>query len=125
MNPAYLGDSYDVVKRFFCESARSAGYAVYVDPMFTGDWSARQRALFLRFLGAQELGPVVPQSPAALLVDPQDDAALAAAIQRVITEPGLAENLRSLGKVQAARFTWDQCAKQTVGLYRSILTKRT
>ncbi len=62
---------------------------------------------------------------AALLVDPQDDAALAAAIQRVITEPGLAENLRSLGKVQAARFTWDQCAKQTVGLYHATLTRRT
>jgi hypothetical protein len=70
MNPAYLGDSYDVVKRFFCERARSAGYAVYVDPMFTGDWSARQRAMFLRFLGARELGAQVPQSPAALLVDP-------------------------------------------------------
>ena len=62
---------------------------------------------------------------AALLVVQSDHAALAAAIQRVITEQGLAENLRSLGKAQAARFTWDQCAKQTVGLYRSILTKRT
>lgn len=70
MNPAYLGDSYDVVKRFFCESARSAGYAVYVDPMFTGDWSSRQRAMFLKFLGARELEALVPQSPAALLVDP-------------------------------------------------------
>lgn len=62
---------------------------------------------------------------AALLVAPQDDAALAAALQRVITEPGLAENLRSQGKAQAARFTWDQCAKQTVGLYRATITRRT
>ena len=62
---------------------------------------------------------------AALLVAPQDDAALAAALQRLITEPGLAENLRRLGKAQAERFTWDQCARQTVELYRATLTRRT
>jgi len=70
MNPTYLGDSYDVVKRFFCGIARSAGYAVYIDPMFTGDWTSQQRATFFRFLGARELGASSPQFPAALLVDP-------------------------------------------------------
>jgi len=91
MNPAHLGDSHDVVKRFFCESARSAGYAVYVDPMFTGDWSARQRAMFLRFLGAQERGAVVPQSPAALLVDP-DTGIRAAPGRSCATYASIAEN---------------------------------
>jgi hypothetical protein len=70
MNPAYFGDSYDVVKRFFCDMARSAGYAVYIDPMFTGDWKSRQRAAFLGFLGARELGGSHPESPAVLLIDP-------------------------------------------------------
>jgi hypothetical protein len=70
MNSAYFGDSYDVVKRFFCDMARSAGYAVYVDPMFTGDWTSRQRAAFLGFLGAREFGGSHPKSPAVLLVDP-------------------------------------------------------
>jgi hypothetical protein len=70
MNPAYLGDSYDVVKRFLCGMARSAGYAVYIDPMFTGDWTYQQRAAFFRFLGARALGASIPKSLAALLVDP-------------------------------------------------------
>ena len=70
MNPAYLGDSYDVVKRFFCDVSRSLGYTVYIDPMFTGDWTRVQRASFLRFLGARLVGPAVPQAPAALLIDP-------------------------------------------------------
>ena len=46
MNPAYLGDSYDVVKRFWCDVARSLGYAMYIDPMVTGDWTPNQRASF-------------------------------------------------------------------------------
>lgn len=48
MNPTYFGDSYDVVKRFFCDMARAAGYVVYIDPMFTEVWTPQQRASFLR-----------------------------------------------------------------------------
>ena len=70
MNPIYLGDSYDVVKRFFCDIARSAGYTVYIDPMFTGAWAPQQRASFLRFLGTSEVGSLSPEFPAALLMDP-------------------------------------------------------
>jgi hypothetical protein len=70
MNRSYVGDSYDVVKRFFCDMARSAGYAVYADPMFTGDWTPKQRAAFLGFLGARALGASRPVSPAVLLIDP-------------------------------------------------------
>lgn len=69
MNPDFLGDSYDVVKRFFCDMARSVGYTVYIDPMFTGKWTPQQRDAFFRFLGTRELRPD-PQAPAALLVDP-------------------------------------------------------
>ena len=70
MNPAYLGDSYDVVKRFFCDMARSVGYVVYIDPMFTGAWTSRQRVTFLRFLGAREFDADPPKSPVDLLIDP-------------------------------------------------------
>jgi hypothetical protein len=70
MNQAYLGDSYDVVKRLFCSMASSLGYAVYVEPMFTGDWTAKQRAAYFRFLGARDVGASAFESPAALLVDP-------------------------------------------------------
>jgi hypothetical protein len=41
MRPEFLGDSYDIVKRFFCETLRSLGYTVYIDPRFTGDWSGQ------------------------------------------------------------------------------------
>ena len=42
MNPAFLGDSYDLVKRFFVLELQSLGYTVAIDPMFTGDWMGRE-----------------------------------------------------------------------------------
>jgi glycosyltransferase involved in cell wall biosynthesis len=57
---------------------------------------------------------------AALLVPPTDDAALAAAVARILTEPGLADDLRRRGAVQAARFRWETCAAETVGVYRAV-----
>ena len=69
MNPNYLGDSYDIVKRFFCDVARSLGYTVYVDPMYTGSWTRTASRSFLRFIGARELAPSVT-GPAVLLIDP-------------------------------------------------------
>ena len=46
----------------------------------------------------------------ALLVPPGDGAALAAALGRVATEPGLAARLRVEGLHTAARYSWDACA---------------
>jgi hypothetical protein len=70
MRPEFLGDSYDIVKGFFCETLRSLGYAVYIDPLFTGDWSG-QETTFYRFLGVE---PYVGTKPAfgstALFLDP-------------------------------------------------------
>ncbi len=59
---------------------------------------------------------------AALLVDPQDDAGLAATVSRVLAGDGVAAGLRERGKVQAGKFTWAECARQTVEVYRSIRT---
>lgn len=42
MRPEFFGDSYDIVKRFFCETLRSLGDTVYIDPLFTGDWSGQE-----------------------------------------------------------------------------------
>ena len=69
MNPAYLGDSYDIVKRFFCEVSRSLGYTVYVDPMFTGSWTPTGASSFFQFIGAREITATI-ESPAVLLIDP-------------------------------------------------------
>lgn len=55
---------------------------------------------------------------AALLVDPTDVNALAAALARVLIEPGLAADLRARGFAQAARFTWERTAAETLSIYR-------
>lgn len=53
---------------------------------------------------------------AALLVDPRDTSAIAAAIQRVLTDPGLAADLRVRGQAQAATFSWERTARETLAL---------
>lgn len=57
---------------------------------------------------------------AALLVDPLDVTALSRAIERVLTEPGLREDLARRGLAQAARFSWARTARETYGLLREI-----
>lgn len=42
MNPEFLGDSYDLVKRFFCRELVALQYEVVVDPMFTRTWGNRE-----------------------------------------------------------------------------------
>jgi alpha-1,3-rhamnosyl/mannosyltransferase len=53
---------------------------------------------------------------AALLVDPNDTDAIAAAVERVLTEPGLADDLRVRGRAQAATFSWERTARETLAL---------
>jgi glycosyltransferase involved in cell wall biosynthesis len=54
---------------------------------------------------------------AGLLVDPDDDAALAAAVALVLEEPGRAEDLRRRALERAAGFTWERCVDATVAAY--------
>lgn len=58
---------------------------------------------------------------AALLVPPTDAAALAAAVRQLITEPGLADRLRTRGINRAAAFRWERCAQATVEVYREVV----
>jgi glycosyltransferase involved in cell wall biosynthesis len=62
---------------------------------------------------------------AALLAAPEDDVGLTHAIHLILSQPQLAERLRLAGLQQAARFRWDQCARETVELYRRLLRART
>lgn len=57
---------------------------------------------------------------AALLVAPEDDAALADAVRLVLTQPALAESMRERGRIQAARFRWERCAAETLAVYRRL-----
>jgi hypothetical protein len=70
MNPTYLGDSYDLVKRFFCRELTLLGYSVSADPMLTGAWGGKE-ADFYRLIGAQPIHGTTPvSSQTALFIDP-------------------------------------------------------
>ncbi len=58
---------------------------------------------------------------AALLVNPRDVAALAGAIECVLTDPVLREELRSKGIRRAAQFSWERAAQQTLEVYRAVV----
>lgn len=58
---------------------------------------------------------------AALLVDPYDPAAIAAAIRRVLEDEALAARLRDAGPRRAAVFTWEAAARRTLTLYLELL----
>ncbi|ABC82826.1 glycosyltransferase family 4 protein [Anaeromyxobacter dehalogenans] len=56
---------------------------------------------------------------AAEMFDPTDVAAMAAAIERVWTDPARASALVDHGRRQVARFTWDRTARAYRALYRA------
>jgi glycosyltransferase involved in cell wall biosynthesis len=58
---------------------------------------------------------------AAWLVGPEDTEGLAAAIERVLSDPGLAAQLRAMGLRRAAEFSWARTAMATARLYRAVL----
>jgi len=53
---------------------------------------------------------------AALLVDPGDTSAIAAAMQQVATDPTLRENLIERGFANVRRFSWTACAQSVLGV---------
>jgi hypothetical protein len=70
MNPTFLGDSYDLVKRFFVLELQSLGYVVEIDPMFTGSWMGRENE-FYRLVGmATDVLPKVKATRSSLFLDP-------------------------------------------------------
>jgi glycosyltransferase involved in cell wall biosynthesis len=58
---------------------------------------------------------------AALLFDPHDEAAIAAAISRLLSDESLRARLRALGAAQAQRFTWERTARLTLESYARAL----
>lgn len=58
---------------------------------------------------------------AALLVDPLDQGQIAAAMERILTEPDLAAELRARGLARARLFSWGRAARETAALYRRVL----
>jgi glycosyltransferase involved in cell wall biosynthesis len=58
---------------------------------------------------------------AALLFDPRDQAAIASAIESLLTNPAEAARLRALGKARAREFTWERTARLTLDSYARAL----
>ena len=58
---------------------------------------------------------------AALLHDPTSLEALVRAMRDVLSNPGLREDLRGRGTKQAARYSWQTAARDTLALYTSLL----
>jgi len=57
---------------------------------------------------------------AAILFPPQDQQALARAIEDLIRSPSVGEQLRRKGLEQASRFSWQRAAEQTIAIYRDV-----
>jgi glycosyltransferase involved in cell wall biosynthesis len=57
---------------------------------------------------------------AAILVDPRDPAALAAAMEAVLGDAALRERLVARGRERAAAFSWDAVARQTLAIYEAV-----
>lgn len=59
---------------------------------------------------------------AAVLFDPGDDAAIGAAVARLVRDDDLRRRLSEAGRRQAKRFGWDRCARATFASYERALT---
>jgi alpha-1,3-rhamnosyl/mannosyltransferase len=60
---------------------------------------------------------------AALLVDPHDTDAIAAAMRRLLEDDAETERLRAVGIARARDFSWDRCARETLAVYRRVLSQ--
>jgi len=57
---------------------------------------------------------------AAILVDPLDVGRFARTMDRVISDSDLRQTLCAKGLVQAAKFSWDQTARDTLAVYQKV-----
>jgi glycosyltransferase involved in cell wall biosynthesis len=57
---------------------------------------------------------------AALLVSPRDIGEMSNAVERVITNRALRDELRAKGFAQAAKFLWERAARETLAVYEQV-----
>ncbi|MFN2468622.1 MAG: glycosyltransferase family 4 protein [Gaiellaceae bacterium] len=57
---------------------------------------------------------------AGLLCDPRSETELAAALLRVLEEPGLADELRRRGRARAREFTWERTAREFAAILAEV-----
>ena len=78
--------------------------------------------------GVPVLGSTTPAvaetaGDAALLVDPEDVAAIAEGIARVLTDRALHDDLVTRGTARAAGFSWEATARATLNAYRDAMER--
>lgn len=61
---------------------------------------------------------------AAVMVDPRDESALAAALRRLLSDPAGRERLAAAGIARARNFSWERTARETVAVYCRVLASR-
>ncbi len=61
---------------------------------------------------------------AALIVDPDDESQLTAALERVLSDPQLRSNLKQRGLSRVKEFSWQRCARETSEVYESVMHKQ-
>lgn len=61
---------------------------------------------------------------ALVLEDPHDEAAMAAAINRVLSEPRLAKALSDAGLRFAAQYSWDAVVDAYIDIYKSVIPRK-
>ena len=57
---------------------------------------------------------------AGLLIDPDSPDELSAAMQQVMTSPGVAQDLTARGKLRAQRFHWSQAAEESLDFFHEF-----
>jgi hypothetical protein len=118
MNPQWFGDSYDIVKRYFCERLAALGYAIYVEPMLTGEWGAVE-ADYYRFLGVRHSEECrSPNTHSALLIDPDTGISKRPSARHVSPEQ-IVQRLEAHGIV----FVFDQSFSRGCGAEAQIQEK--
>ncbi len=60
---------------------------------------------------------------AALLIDPYDPGAIAAAMRRVLTEPALREDLRRRGLERVREFSWERSVRRVREIYGEVMAE--
>jgi glycosyltransferase involved in cell wall biosynthesis len=68
---------------------------------------------------ASSLPEVVEE--AGIMVEPRDVSGLTEAMRRVLTDEGKRREMREKGLRQAARFSWERTAQETLEVYRSVV----
>ncbi len=60
---------------------------------------------------------------AGILIDPNDEKALAESMARLSSDERLREQLKAKGLKQASLFSWERCAQETLKVYKKVLNQ--